>query len=268
MKKASWNEYLSLSNPWARRIIGLEAFSKKRDLEQIEREYNQDKYASLLKFKFTDIELYKKKELELAGLNEKNNIFISLGEELFETHHELAFSIYYSSIYNIIKKYNPARIFELGCGYGYNFSYLKNICPEIYGGEYSTNAVMLGNSIGFDIKIFNYYNLDDYLLIKNGSLILTSHSVEQIPSAKYFIEGLSANKDNIDLVVNFEPTFLIDRTSFVGMMRNRYIEINDYNNDLITLLRDRDDIEIIEYHSDYVGINPLNSTNIVVWRFK
>ena len=219
-------------------------------------------------FKFTNIEFYKRKELELAGLEEKDNIFLSLGEEIFEINYGLALSIYYSVICNVIKRYSPKRICELGCGYGYNFSYFKSICPELYGGEYSENAVTIANILGLDIKRFNYYNLDEYSLIRSGSLILTVYSVEQLPSAQCFIDGVYNNRHNIDLIVNFEPCLLKDRNSLIGVLRNRYIEVNDYNRDLITLLMARDDVEILEYHPDYIGINPLHPTNIVIWRFR
>jgi len=268
MKLSSWNQYLSSSNPWTKRLIGIENFSRQRNLEQIKREYNQDKYGPLLEFDFKDIELYKRKELELAGLREKDNIFFSLGEEVLEINFRLAFSIYYSVISDVIRRYSPNRICELGCGYGYNLSYLKSICPEVYGGEYSENAVTIASLLGFDVKKFNYYDVDEYTMIKSGSLILTVHSVEQLPSAKVFISGVYENRHKIDLIVNFEPSFLTERNSLIGVLRNRYIEINDYNRDLITLLMDRNDVDILEYHSDYVGMNPLNPTNIVVWKFR
>lgn len=37
MKKATWNNYLNLHNSWTKRLLGLENFSKVRDLEQIEK---------------------------------------------------------------------------------------------------------------------------------------------------------------------------------------------------------------------------------------
>ncbi|MBD2691069.1 methyltransferase domain-containing protein [Anabaena catenula] len=269
MKLSNLNEYLSSNNPWANRLIGIETFSRKRDLEQVEQEYNQDKYGKLLNFDFADIQLYKNKELELAGLIEKNDIFISMGEEIVKINFSLACSIFYSLISTTLKRYAPKRICELGCGYGYNLSYLKNICPEVYGGEYSENAVKIASFLKFDIKKFNYYNLEEYsCLIRHGSAILTVHSVEQLPNAECFINGLHRNRQNIDVIVNFEPSFLKTRKSLIGTLRNRYIEINDYNRDLITLLMDRNDVEILEYYPDYIGINPLNSTNIVIWRFK
>ena len=268
MQKANWNQYLSSSNPWTKRLIGLESFSKQRDLKQIEREYNQDKYGTLREFEFIDIESYKRKERELAGLEEKENIFFSIGEELFEANCSFAFSIYHSLISNVIKKYNPERICELGCGYGYNLSYLKNFCLEVYGGEYSENAVTIAHLLGLDIKKFNYYNFNEYSLIRDRSLILTSHSLEQLPIAQCFIEGMYANRHKIDLIVNFMPICLNERQSLIGILRNRYIEINDYNRDLIALLKSRNDIEILEFKPDAIGVNPLNPSNILVWKFK
>lgn len=268
MQKANWNQYLSSNNPWTKRLIGLESFSRQRNLKQIEREYNQDKYGTLRKFEFTDIETYKIKERELAGLGEKNNIFFSIGEELFEASCSFAFSIYHSLVSNTIKKYNPERICELGCGYGYNFSYLKNICSQVYGGEYSENAVTIAHLLGLDIQKFNYYNLNEYSLIKSGSLVLTSHSIEQLPTAQCFIDGMYRNRHKIDLIVNFEPSYLNERQSLIGILRNRYIEINDYNQDLISLLKSRNDIEIVEFKPEAIGVNPLNSANILVWKFK
>lgn len=268
MKSISLNQYLSISNPWTCRIIGITPFSKKRDLEQIEREYNRDKYGSLIEFDFQNIELYKIKEFELAGLSEKDATVISFGEKLFESNIQLVRSIYYSAISSIVEKYHPQRLCELGCGYGYNLWYLRNICPEVYGGEYSKNAVDLGNRLGMDLQVFNYYNLEDYQIIRDRSVILTIHSIEQIPSATSFLQGLESQRQKIDLVINFEPCFLEARTSLLGTFRNRYMELNDYNRDLVSLLRDREDIEILEYQQDYIGLNPLNSANLVVWKFK
>ncbi|MDF5709877.1 MAG: hypothetical protein PUP90_19970 [Nostoc sp. S4] len=268
MKISSWNQYLSSNNPWSDRLLGLKKFSIKRDLEQVEREYDQEKYGSIVEFEFNNIELYRTKELENYGLTEKDNTFISLSEEIFETNISLAWSIYSSIISSFVKRYNPSRICELGCGYGYNFSYLKNICSEVYGGEYSTNAMKIANRLGLEVQNFNYYNLEDYQIIKAGSSILTIHSIEQIQSAKYFIDGIYQLSKNIDFIFNFEPCFLNNRNSWIGTLRNRYIEINHYNKDLINILKSRNDIEIIEYHPDYIGINPLHPTSVIIWRFK
>ncbi|HIK32261.1 MAG TPA: hypothetical protein IGS17_12245 [Oscillatoriales cyanobacterium M59_W2019_021] len=202
MKPISLNQYLSLKNPWTSRILGLTPFSKKRDLEQIEREYDRDKYGALLEFEFDNIEQYKLKEFELAGICEKDLTSISFGEEVFEADLKLVRSIYYSTISSVVQKYKPQRICELGCGYGYNLSYLQSICSEVYGGEYSRNAVDLGKRLGMDLQVFNYYNLEDYQIVRDRSVILTIHSIEQIPSASSFLSGLEKHRQKIDWVIN------------------------------------------------------------------
>ncbi len=267
MKPVDWNQHLSSKNPWTQRLLGLEVFSKTRDLNQIEREYNQDKYGSLCQFDFADIEAYKQQEFRQVNLTWESNVVISLGESVFETQLGFARSLYQTQVMETIRKYRPARICELGCGYGYNLSYLKDIA-EVYGGEYSSNAVKLSQRLGIDVELFNYYQSADYQLIRDKSLIFTSHSIEQLPSAKSFIEHLAQHRNRVTAVVHFEPTVLATRTSLVGILRNRYLEINDYNRDLVNLLQHRSDIEILEFTPDLIGLNPLNSTCLIIWRFR
>lgn len=271
MKQASWNDYLSINNPWTKRLLGLEPFSKIRNLEQIEAEYNQDKYARLLPFDFADVEHYRSQENQLDEFDEQAEVFVSFQEELFTVQLSLLAAINRSLIFDTVKKYQPSHLCELGCGYGYNLSYLKSLSDKVWGGEYSENAVTIGKRSGLDVRTFNYYNLHDYELILGGcdrTVVLTVHSVEQLPSAQCFLDGISTQKDLVDLVIQFEPSLLPERASLIGMLRNRYIELNDYNRDLLEILRNRDDVEILEYQPDLIGFNPLNPTNLIVWRFK
>lgn len=269
MKLSNWNEYLSINNNWTKRFVGLEIFQKIRDLSQIDREYNQDKYGSLLTHNCEGIEDYKKLEMKNSGLDDSSETFISFEEEIFKTNVKLARQIYYSLIYTTLKDYKRDSNFlcELGCGYGYNLSYLSSLKLKMLGGEYCENAVNIAKKVGMDVSQFNYYNQLDYNLIKKESIVLTVHSVEQLPSAEPFIQGLYRQKEKINIIINFEPTYLQERQSFVGMLRNKYIEINDYNRDLITILRERNDVDIIKYNPDIIGLNPLNSTNLIVWKF-
>lgn len=268
MKQSDWSHYLSLNNPWTTRLLGLEGFSRKKSIEEIEREYNREKYGKLLEFDFNDVELYKLQELDLAGLTQDSKIFISFKESLFEMKLSLARIIYNSLIFDTVKKYKPKLLCELGCGYGYNFSYLKNI-TYVYGGEFSQNAVTLGNKIGFDVIKFNFYDLEDYRIIKPSSVVLTVASVVCLPTAKCFIDGLYRNRDSLDVIINFEPLFLNQPSSFIDMIRNQYIDINDYNKDLFDLVTNRkDDIEILEFQQSCIGMNPLLPISLLVWKFK
>ncbi len=268
MTPATWSEYLSEKNPWTKRLMGLETFSKTRNLEQIDAEYDRVKYGQLAEYNGDSIEAYKQEEFKRSGLADSDEMFISFAENIFQTQLFMARSIFYSLIVNAVKNYSSDTLCELGCGYGYNLSYLKNTVSFVYGGEYSKNAVQLGKKLNMNVMPFNYYEANDYQIIKPNSTILTVHSVEQIPNAECFIEGLCSVKKNIFRVVNIEPSFLPSRKSLVGCLRNRYIELNDYNRNLFNLLKNRHDIEILDYSEDIFGLNPLNSASLAVWQFK
>ena len=262
----SLNDYLNSDNPWTGRLLGLTPFQKNRNIQQVENEYNLDKYAKLLEFDFKNAEEYKAKEFEQAGLHPTQGlVYISKGDEIFKTTVENARKMYYEIIQATINNYPSENICELGCGYGYNLTFLgKNVT----GGEYSKNAVEIGRKIGLDVCEFNYYNNTDYNVIKPDSTVFTAHSIEQIPDAAVIINNLEKQKHKINFVVHFEPTVVDERTTLLGLLRNKYMELNDYNRNLITVLKGRNDIEIIELETDIFGLVPLNTTNLIVWKFK
>ncbi len=260
------DEYLNKDNPWTSRLSGETDFHKKRDTLQIENEYNLDKYGKLILFDFLTIEEYKSKEFEQAGLHPiTGEIIISLEDDIYRASIPKAREIYYNLITATIKKYKSENTCELGCGYGYNLSYLGK---NSYGGDYCKNAVAIAKRLGCDVVEFNYYNEKDYDFIKPNSTIFTTHSIEQIPDASVIIDNLEKQKDKINYVVHFEPTVVAERTTPLGLLRNKYIEINDYNRNLIEVLKNKASVEIIELRTDIFGLVPLNTTNLIVWRFK
>lgn len=266
MKPISINEYLNSNNAWSKRLLGISEFQKKRDVQQVENEYNLDKYARLLEIDLKTIEEYKAKEFEQAGLDPSTGeIIISFGDELFKTSVANMRNIYYSLIKTTLAKYSSKNICELGCGYGYNLSYLG---ANVYGGEYSKNAVALAQKLGLDVVEFNYYKSDDYNFIKPDTTIFTTHSIEQIPDATIIIDSLEKQKDKINYVVHFEPTVIPERSTLLGLMRNKYMELNDYNRNLIEVLKSRKNIEILKLETDVFGLVPLNTSNLIVWKFK
>lgn len=266
MKPISINEYLGSSNVWSKRLLGTSEFQKKRDIQQVENEYNQDKYAKLLSLELESIEAFKAKEFEQAGLHPiTGEMIISFGDSLFKASVSETRNIYYGIIKTVLAKYISESICELGCGYGYNLSFIGK---NAYGGEYSKNAVKLAQRMGLDVVEFNYYQSEDYNFIRPNTTVFTTHSIEQIPDATVIIENLAKQKSKINYIVHFEPTVVDERTSLLGMMRNKYMELNDYNRNLITVLKNRNDVEILELQTDVFGLMPLNVTNVIVWKFK
>ena len=53
----------------------------------------------------------------------------------------------------------------------------------------------------------------------------------------------------------------------LGLMCRRHAEINDYNHDLLSVLRSRTDIRIVRLDVDTLGLNPLNPTSVLHWEF-
>jgi len=265
MKQISINDYLNKNNPWSQRLLGLTSFKKDRTITQVENEYNLDKYAKLLDYDLRTIEDYKLKEFELGGIKPSGSMHVSFGDDIFSVSLAEARQSYYKLIKEKITQYTSKNICELGCGYGFNLSYVGE---KAYGGEYSKNAVSLGKKLGMEISEFNYYNCEDYNFIKENSTVFTTHSIEQIPDANIIIDCLEKQKHKINYVIHFEPTIVNERDSLFGLLRNKYIEINDYNHNLINVLKKNPNVEILELKHDIFGLSPLNSTNLIVWKFK
>lgn len=267
MKPVSFQDYFGISNRWTRRLLGIDTFSVNRSVEKVESEYNQDKYKRLLECSSTDIETVKRTEWENNGVKMKDPFIISFGNELFETTVQGSRDQFRLMLTSIIHDYAQGKnLCELGCGYGYNLSFFPEY--NTYGGEYSSNAVAIGQRCGMNVKAFNYYEDKDYDLIVNDSTVFTCHSLEQIPDASHFVQALRKRKDKVNVVIHMEPTVVPERNDLFGVMRNRYMEINDYNRNLLELLRNSPDIEIVKLEMDVLGLNPLNSSNLIVWKFK
>lgn len=266
MKSIPLNDYLNHKSNWPKRFFGWETYSIKRDEDQIETEYNEDRYLPLLTdATLNSFEDCKTKEFENMGMIGDKPHFVSYGEEIFQCPVRVARLLWNDLIRSSVATYATGRICELGCGYGYNLSQLG---ADSYGGEYSANAVELGRRLGADVQQFNYYELGDYDFIREGSTVLTVHSIEQIPTAQSFIDGMSKQRDKIREVIHLEPCWLEGRSTLLGFARNKFNEMIQHNRDLVTLLQQRPDIEILHFDADLFGIHPLNPTIRTVWRFR
>jgi len=268
MVSLSLNEFFNQDNAWTDRILGVKDFAKKRDIGQIEREYNLDKYKSLYDVELPEMESYKVREFLNAGLRQDQDVKMSFKDELFKMPLKRARLIAYNIFKDMIGPYLSENNCELGCGYGFN---LQLIAGNNYGGEYSKYAVELGKRLGRDLVEFNYYNEGDYNFIMPNSTVYTVHSIEQVPDAMVIIDSLYKQKDKINYIVHFDPSYLEHRTNFIGKARNRYIELNDYNRNLFSYITSRTDIiEVVALEYDVISmqINPLNSTNFIAYKFK
>lgn len=267
MRSISVNDYLNADNKWTRRLLGVESFQMIRNAEKVVQEYGKEKWGSLLQRKPQDMEQAKSFEFELTvGSNwRESKTVVSFGDDLFHIDQVLFREMYFNTLRNKLGKYKSLAYCELGCGYGYNLSLLPGVT---YGGEFTEAGVTIGKNLGVDVCHFDFYKQESYKMLRPGSVVFTVQALEQIPDATSFLKGMRTHREKVEYVVHFEGSVLTERRNLLGLLRNRYQEINDYNRNLIELLRNADDIEILESELDMVGAPPLNSLHFVVWRFK
>ena len=267
MKPVSLNEYLSTENPWTRRLLGFEPFSKVRSREFVEQLYNVEIWGERRR---QHADAPNQLREMILNYESSHQHVISIQESLFLALISTFQSYITAFMGSILRKFEASsKVCELGCGIGRNLLLLgeNDHGRHYYGGELASNGVKLANSLGLHAHNFDYYNPADYGIIQPNSSVMTVHSIEQIPDANVIIDNLSNVRTKIDKVFHFEPVSNPNRTNFIGLIRDRYKEINDYNRNLREVLVGRADIRIIFEDFDVYGLNPLNPTSVIVWEF-
>jgi hypothetical protein len=268
---------------WPTRLLGLTSWEQPtRTLAKVDREYDKGQYARLLAHYEQVSGKPTPDEMEEFNYNlpPENPMCISVGDTLFEVPLAQARQRYYDLLCDSLRPFAQAgrTVIELGSGYGYNLWMLKKrlAFTRFWGGEYSANAVRLGNLLYANepsIKIFpfNYYEPASYPILSDAAqpvVIFTSHSLEQIPCAQPVIEALSLYRDVIDKVVHFEPAHDLFDDSLLGQMRRRYTQLNNYNADLVAQLKNRPDIRIDDIQPHVLGFHALNPASVITWSFQ
>jgi hypothetical protein len=265
--------------PWVARLLDLESFSPvNRSTDKVHAEYDQVKYKKCLEgyqrsLRTTSVEDVKQGEF---GLVSQTELCISIGDRLYVTTLAEARASYYKMIAETLEERIRAAqaVVELGAGYGFNLHLLhaRHGGKRFRGGEYSANAVSLAEYLyagepDITVERFNFYDSEYELLrgYERGTvLVFTSHAIEQLPSARHVVERIKTYPC-VREVIHFEPAFeMQDSTTMLGLMRQKYARINDYNRDLMSSLRYAG-VRITRSDVNVFGMNPLNPTSIIGW---
>ena len=249
-----------------------------RSTDKVHAEYDQDKYKKCLEGfqhspRTTSVEDVKQGEF---GLLSQTELCVSIGDQLYVATLAEARASYEKMIAETLdEKIHAARaVVELGAGYGFNLHLLhkRHSGKRFRGGEYSANAVSLAGHLyahepDIVVERFNFYD-PEYELLRDYDtgtvLVFTAHAIEQPSSARHVVERIKTYPC-VREVIHFEPAFeMQDSTTMLGLMRQKYARINDYNRDLISSLRYAG-VRITRSDFNVFGLNPLNPTSIIGW---
>jgi SAM-dependent methyltransferase len=267
-------------SPWPMRICGLASWNiPSRTEEKVNGEYDKNEYLRCLAFAKENpgISPENVRAFEMR-VQDRKSICVSQKEMLYELSTAKLLSVDADLLLEVIQPFMEEvdAIVELGCGYGINLWEINKRYPEktYIGGEYSQNAIALAELLyaghpNMRFEAFNYYapsyGIFDQCKSKK-TLVLTRHSIEQIPSAAPFVQGVTQYLDRIVIGVHLEIVRENHGTSLLGLMRERYILLNDYNRDILSQLKSHPKIEVLRNDPDVYGISPLNPTSVVVWK--
>ncbi len=170
-------------------------------------------------------------------------------------------------------------VVELGCGYGYQLWNLWKRFPHksYAGGEFTAKGVEVAQRLFQSVPSIRVEQMDlcaerysplESVAGRSRVVVFTAYSVEDVPSAAHVISVLAKYRDSILRVFHFEPTPELHGDSLLGLLRRRYSQVNGYNQNLVSDLRARTDVELLRVEANVFGLNPLNPFSVLEWRFR
>jgi hypothetical protein len=269
-------------SPWPARLLGLTAWEpRKRTAEELDREFDRDKWGALLR-RYADAgnsgTLETVEEWAL-GSDEPSLCTIGNRFELLTPGEGLR--RHYQTVSDTLQRLLPAScVVELGAGYGGAALRLavdgRFSGTPMYAAEYTGSGrellVRLARASGIPMHV-GQCDLSKAPMCgfepPAGAVIFTCMAAHYVPQlTDTFVETLMRFRPRA--VAHFEPCYEhFDASSLIGAMRRRYIEVNDYNRNLVSLLHRHvvaGAITILEEQPAVIGVNPLLPISILVWR--
>lgn len=99
-------------------------------------------------------------------------------------------------------------------------------------------------------------------------MVLLSHQlVVAMQLSLERVDRLAARAGADDIIggVHLEETGPLPDT-LLGLLRQRYTTVNDYNTDLVSVLSEHRDLSVTAVEYDVIGANPLHPSTAVQWR--
>jgi hypothetical protein len=271
-----WNDLPKFS-AWPARLLGAEPFTPhQRTRQEVLREYDREKWGTVLQWLKNQSKFSQEDLLHQQGIDPEQICLFMVHDDFFAAPAREVMNSYDRLLLETLRAHEPETLVELGCGLG---DKLLKATPELntrqpYGGEFTNAGVECGRLLAVRQGIvarfehFDYNDPQTLVPVPAGAVVFTSHSIEQIPDlSESFVEGLLRRSPK--RVVHLEPCYEDqDETTLTGLMRRRYTELNDYNRNLVGLLRSlesRGRLRILEHRPNVFSDTPFNPTSILVW---
>jgi hypothetical protein len=277
--RISFEDISKFSN-WPKKLFSPQTCEVKYKTEkEVLREYQQDKWGELLKQvkKINNPTLFEVEQTyndldSIFPCYDQGAFYLTTGKKILKKHLDL-----YEKILGPHLK-TASCLVELGAGFGSKilglaqqatFSNLQLIACE-YTKAGREIIALLASSLKKKILI-DYCDLRklkiNASIIPKNSVIFTSYSAHYIPKLSLdFVNFLSKLKPKV--VIHFEPCYeYYDERSIYGLMCKRYVELNDYNRNLVSILTQAKNENLISVKSkkNILGSNPFLPISIIEW---
>src|ERR1019366_3914319 len=248
---------------WPARLLGLEAWSpRQKTAAEVIREYDHGKWGALLMRMDSapaEVTVDDEERWSLEGVAQS---LCSVGDRVELLSPAAGRQRHILMVESVLRRYLPASaLVELGAGYG---SIILRVSRErefadlpLFAGEYTASGIelirRLSQAEGIPMTVGRCdlgSNRIVNFAVPEGALVFTSMAVHYIPLLSTdYVQGIAA----------LRPT---------GVLRRRYIEVNDYNRNLVSLLRAQQAegaLRILEELPAVLGVNPLLPVSVIVW---
>lgn len=263
---------------WPARLLGIEPWKQKvKSKEEIDREYETESWGVYLKrVKSEGLEnSVTSHTLDDWQCASDTQVLYTKGNAFFQKTFGYAYSEYLNIIRGYIVKFLPAKsVVGLGCGYGSVILAIAEYLNEanFLAAEYTPSGIELtkicakNQGIKIDVGHCDFMKVPiTDLIVPKGAIIFTcaaACTLPKLPSS--FIDSLIQLRPSV--VIHFEPIYEHhNRNNLLDMMRRRYVEVNDYNRNLLTLLKESN-IQILIEDYAVIGVNPLFPISVIAWK--
>lgn len=266
-------------SPWSGILMGEESVDpKKKTRDEILREYDREKWATLLSSIQSDLAF----NLEKANAQfySKDPALIIQDKELRLSDSYTAFRRYLDLVEEELEGHLPAKgLVELGCGYGaVILEMAKRFRSRIeyfqalelaQNGQHACSSLAKRLGVNVHVGPCDLTASPIAVDVARDALLFTSFSTHYINHfSQSIISQLIALKPKV--VVHFEPVYEhYSDDSMLGLLQRSYIRFNDYNRNMLPVLQKAQQdglIDILKESKQVFGVNPLLPCSIIVWQ--